>query len=110
MAQARPHITVDDLRIGWGPRVLMEHINFRVERGTIFAILGGSGSGKSTLARDVLYTNLQHLLAEQRKHRSVELFGLSKSATSSGSPPGALFGFCAPMLLASTVPFTLGES
>jgi phospholipid/cholesterol/gamma-HCH transport system ATP-binding protein len=46
-----PHITVDDLRIGWGKRVLMEHVSFRVERGTIFAILGGSGSGKSTLLR-----------------------------------------------------------
>jgi phospholipid/cholesterol/gamma-HCH transport system ATP-binding protein len=51
MAQPRPHITVDDLRIGWGPRVLMESVSFRVERGTIFAILGGSGSGKSTLLR-----------------------------------------------------------
>jgi phospholipid/cholesterol/gamma-HCH transport system ATP-binding protein len=51
MAQPRPHITVDDLRIGWGTRVLMEHISFRVERGTVFAILGGSGSGKSTLLR-----------------------------------------------------------
>src|SRR6516225_4021444 len=46
-----PHITVDDLRIGWGTRVLMEHVSFRVERGTIFTILGGSGSGKSTLLR-----------------------------------------------------------
>jgi phospholipid/cholesterol/gamma-HCH transport system ATP-binding protein len=46
-----PHITVDDLRIGWGTRVLMEHVSFHVERGTIFAILGGSGSGKSTLLR-----------------------------------------------------------
>jgi phospholipid/cholesterol/gamma-HCH transport system ATP-binding protein len=29
----------------------MEHVSFRVEHGTIFAILGGSGSGKSTLLR-----------------------------------------------------------
>ena len=45
------HITVDDLCIGWGTRVLMEHVSFRVERGTVFTILGGSGSGKSTLLR-----------------------------------------------------------
>jgi phospholipid/cholesterol/gamma-HCH transport system ATP-binding protein len=51
MALPKPHITVSDLRIGWGPRVLMESVSFRVERGTIFAILGGSGSGKSTLLR-----------------------------------------------------------
>jgi phospholipid/cholesterol/gamma-HCH transport system ATP-binding protein len=49
--QPRPHITVDDLRAGWGSRVLMDHVSFRVERGTTFAILGGSGSGKSTLLR-----------------------------------------------------------
>jgi phospholipid/cholesterol/gamma-HCH transport system ATP-binding protein len=45
------HITVNDLRIGWGTRVLMEHVTFDVQRGTVFAILGGSGSGKSTLLR-----------------------------------------------------------
>lgn len=51
MAPSRPHIIVEDLRIGWGKRVLMEHVSFQVERGTIFAILGGSGCGKSTLLR-----------------------------------------------------------
>ena len=28
MALPRPHITVDNLSIGWGSRVLMEHVNF----------------------------------------------------------------------------------
>src|SRR6186997_1883569 len=51
MLSSRPHIIVDDLRIGWGSRVLMECVTFQVERGTTFAILGGSGSGKSTLLR-----------------------------------------------------------
>jgi len=51
MASGKSHITVEDLRVGWGTRVLMEHVSFQVERGTIFAILGGSGSGKSTLLR-----------------------------------------------------------
>jgi phospholipid/cholesterol/gamma-HCH transport system ATP-binding protein len=49
MPPSRPHIIVEDLRIGWGTRVLMEHVTFDIERGTTFAILGGSGSGKSTL-------------------------------------------------------------
>ena len=48
---ARPHIIVDDLKIGWGSRVLMEHVSFEIDRGTTCAILGGSGSGKSTLLR-----------------------------------------------------------
>jgi phospholipid/cholesterol/gamma-HCH transport system ATP-binding protein len=51
MTASRPHIVVDDLKIGWGSRVLMEHVSFQVERGTTFAILGGSGAGKSTLLR-----------------------------------------------------------
>jgi len=51
MPPSRPHITVEDLSIGWGARVLMEHITFQVEHGKVFAILGGSGSGKSTLLR-----------------------------------------------------------
>ena len=51
MPLSRPHIIVDDLTIGWGSRILMEHVRFDVERGTTLAILGGSGSGKSTLLR-----------------------------------------------------------
>ena len=51
MALSRPHITVKDLSIGWGQKVLMEHVSFEVERGKIFTILGGSGCGKSTLLR-----------------------------------------------------------
>jgi phospholipid/cholesterol/gamma-HCH transport system ATP-binding protein len=48
---SRPHIIVDDLKIGWGSRVLMEHVSFEINRGTTCTILGGSGSGKSTLLR-----------------------------------------------------------
>ena len=48
---ARPHIVVDDVRIGWGAHVLMEHVSFELERGRTLAILGGSGCGKSTLLR-----------------------------------------------------------
>jgi len=51
MPSPRPHITVEDLSIGWGTRVLMEHVTFQVEHGMVFTILGGSGSGKSTLLR-----------------------------------------------------------
>ena len=51
MPESRPHIIVEDLRIGWGTRVLMEHVSFEVQRGTTFAILGGSGCGKSSLLR-----------------------------------------------------------
>ena len=51
MPELRPHIIVEDLRIGWGTQVLMEHVSFKVARGSAFAILGGSGCGKSSLLR-----------------------------------------------------------
>ena len=51
MPLLKPHITVDDLCIAWGAQILMEHVTFQVERGTVFANLGGSGCGKSSLLR-----------------------------------------------------------
>ena len=46
-----PVITVRDLTMGWGDVNLLENTSFSVERGEVFAILGGSGCGKSTLLR-----------------------------------------------------------
>jgi ABC-type transporter Mla maintaining outer membrane lipid asymmetry ATPase subunit MlaF len=44
-------IVVEDLTMGWGDVMLLEHASFEVKRGEVFAILGGSGCGKSTLLR-----------------------------------------------------------
>jgi phospholipid/cholesterol/gamma-HCH transport system ATP-binding protein len=44
-------ISVKRLTIGWDTNVLQQDATFAVERGTIFAILGGSGCGKSTMLR-----------------------------------------------------------
>lgn len=46
-----PLITVKDLTMGWADLTLLEDASFDIERGEIFAILGGSGCGKSTLLR-----------------------------------------------------------
>ena len=54
MPELRPHIIVEDLRIGWGTQALMEHVSFEVARGSAFAILGGSGCGKSSLLRRLI--------------------------------------------------------
>ncbi|HEX7289202.1 MAG TPA: ATP-binding cassette domain-containing protein [Candidatus Angelobacter sp.] len=81
----KPHITVDDLRVGWGTRVLLEHVSFQVERGTIFTILGGSGSGKSTLLRYLI--GLERPLAG-----SVYIEGVGDPHLHEGAPPfGVLF-------------------
>jgi phospholipid/cholesterol/gamma-HCH transport system ATP-binding protein len=46
-----PLIEVRDLTVGWDSHVLMKGLNFDVQRGDIFVILGSSGCGKSTLLR-----------------------------------------------------------
>ena len=42
-------ISAQNLTIGYGSNVLLENLNFTVNHGEIFVILGGSGCGKSSL-------------------------------------------------------------
>jgi len=46
-----PAICVKGLAAGYGEKVIFDRLNFQVERGELFVILGGSGCGKSTLLR-----------------------------------------------------------
>lgn len=50
-------ISVKDLSIGYGERVILEKINFQVRSGEIFVILGESGCGKSTLMKTMIGLN-----------------------------------------------------
>ena len=85
MPPPRPHIIVEDLRIGWGTRVLMERVTFDIERGTTFAILGGSGSGKSTLLRYLIGL-------EQPMAGRIDIEGVGEPHRYQGVPPfGVLF-------------------
>ena len=47
-------IRVRNLKIGYGANVILQNINFEVECGEVFVILGGSGSGKSTLLKNLI--------------------------------------------------------
>jgi phospholipid/cholesterol/gamma-HCH transport system ATP-binding protein len=47
-------ISVKNLSIGYGDRVILEKINFQVRRGEVFVILGESGCGKSTLMKTII--------------------------------------------------------
>ena len=58
---AEPHIIVQDLTMAYGSFVLQRDLNFTVNRGDIFIVMGGSGCGKSTL--------LRHLVGLQRPAR-----------------------------------------
>ncbi len=47
-------IEVRDLTMAYGDFVLMRDLNFKIQRGDIFVIMGGSGCGKSTLMRHLM--------------------------------------------------------
>ncbi|BCX80863.1 phospholipid/cholesterol/gamma-HCH transport system ATP-binding protein [Methylomarinovum caldicuralii] len=48
------HLTVRDLTMAYGDRIIQRDLNFTVNRGDIFIIMGGSGCGKSTLLRHLI--------------------------------------------------------
>src|SRR3954469_15550143 len=90
-AQA-PIIRVKGLTIGWGDVVLQKDLTFEVQRGEVFAILGGSGAGKSTLLRFLI--GLEQPLAGE-----IDVAGRGQPDLEAGLPPfgvmfqaGALFG------------------
>ena len=54
VTQAKPVISVRDLRVSYGEREILHGISFDVMAGETLVILGGSGSGKSTLLRTLV--------------------------------------------------------
>ncbi|MCU1281365.1 MAG: transporter ATP-binding protein [bacterium] len=88
----KPFIQVTDLTMGWGDVVLQQNASFAVERGEVFAILGGSGCGKSTLLRYLV--GLEAPIAGE-----IVIDGVGRPNLEAGRPPygvmfqsGALFG------------------
>ena len=51
MSAAEARITVRDLDMRHGERVIQRDLNFTIGAGEIFVIMGGSGCGKSWTAR-----------------------------------------------------------
>lgn len=50
-------IEVKDLTIGYGDFIVLENLNFSINKGEIFVILGGSGCGKSTILKHIIGLN-----------------------------------------------------
>src|SRR5262245_2222287 len=49
-----PAIRVRDLVVGFGDRVVLDHLALDVRQGEILGFVGGSGSGKSVLLRTII--------------------------------------------------------
>jgi phospholipid/cholesterol/gamma-HCH transport system ATP-binding protein len=90
-------IAVKNLQAGYDGRVVLRNIDFEVQRGEVFVILGGSGCGKSTLLKHLigLYTPMagevwiegENLVSAQgdARRRILSKFGVMYQS-------GALFG------------------
>ncbi len=51
MPDAQPHIVAKDLTMAYGDFLIQQNLNFEIQRGEVFIIMGGSGCGKSTLLK-----------------------------------------------------------
>ena len=86
-------IRARELAVGYGRTPVLEGLDFEVERGEVFLILGGSGCGKTTLLRNLIG------LARPLGGR-IEIEGHDATSHEEGIPPsfgvlfqsGALFG------------------
>jgi phospholipid/cholesterol/gamma-HCH transport system ATP-binding protein len=54
MADPQSQITIDNITMAYGDFVIQTDLNFTVNRGDIFVIMGGSGCGKSTLMKSMI--------------------------------------------------------
>lgn len=92
-----PVIQVKNLTAGYNQTAIVEGVNFEVQRGEVFVILGGSGCGKSTILRHMIglevplkgeiFIHGKNLIASVGKEREDILKGIGVSFQN-----GALFG------------------
>ena len=55
MAAASDHIIrVSDLTVGFGERLILDHLDLDVRKGEILGFVGPSGAGKSVLMRTII--------------------------------------------------------
>ena len=107
----QPHIVVRDLTMAYGSFVIQRDLNFEVQHGDIFIIMGGSGCGKSTLLKhlvglmapakgQVLYSGTDFWASDQgQRELLMRRFGILFQS-------GALWSS---MTLAENVALPLGE-
>ncbi|BBO82697.1 polyamine ABC transporter ATP-binding protein [Desulfosarcina ovata subsp. sediminis] len=70
-----PHIVVKNMTLVYGSNVVQRDVNFTVNRGDVFIIMGGSGCGKSTTMRGL--TGLKPPLTGEILYNGVNFYGSS---------------------------------
>lgn len=65
----QPAIRVQDLVVGFGDRIVINHLSLDVRRGEILGVVGASGGGKSVLLRTIL-----GLIP--KRHGGIEVLGI----------------------------------
>jgi phospholipid/cholesterol/gamma-HCH transport system ATP-binding protein len=61
-------IVIEDLVVGFGPRIVLDHLSLQVRRGEILGVVGASGGGKSVLLRAIIGL-------VPKRHGSIKVFG-----------------------------------
>jgi phospholipid/cholesterol/gamma-HCH transport system ATP-binding protein len=54
LLEGAPILSLRDLTVGYGDKVVQQQLSFDVPRGSVFAIMGGSGAGKSTVLNTMI--------------------------------------------------------
>jgi phospholipid/cholesterol/gamma-HCH transport system ATP-binding protein len=102
-------LAVDGLEMRFGERLIQTGVSFKVEKGTIFAIMGGSGCGKSTLlkhlvgllppaAGHVAYNGIDYWAAEdEEQSRLRAAFGMLFQSAALWSSMTILENVCLPL-------------
>ncbi len=78
MSAPQAHIEIRDLTMAYGSNLIQRDLNFAINRGDIFIIMGGSGCGKSTMlkhliglyppaAGDILYNGQSFIHADEQQ-------------------------------------------
>jgi phospholipid/cholesterol/gamma-HCH transport system ATP-binding protein len=54
MSEPEAAITVSDMTLAYGERVILKDLSFEIRRESVFVLMGGSGCGKSTVLRALI--------------------------------------------------------
>lgn len=76
MSESKAHIKIEDLTMAYGDFVVQSNLNFSINQGDIFIIMGGSGCGKSSLMRHLV--GLKSPAAGKIMYKGTDFWGVDE--------------------------------